>query len=126
MNGIGQRGWLIALVCAPAFVGAAFAAESLRRIKGNEINARFTGMELTDDVHWAHVFKAAGRVESFSMGKASTGSWRVEKDELCLNMGARGQRCYEVWVSGKNVQLRHPGTDLADEGVLQKPRSRSR
>ena len=80
-------------------------------------------MEFTEDVHWALVFEKGGRLSSFSMGKASRGTWRVQNDEVCSDIG-RGEQCQEVWVSGKSVQLRRPGLDIFEEGVLQKPKAR--
>ena len=105
-------------------ISPTFAAETFRQLKGREITARFSGMEFTDDVHWALVFEKGGRLASFSMGKASRGTWRVEKDEQCSDTG-RGEQCQQVWVSGKSVQLRRPGLDIFEGSVLQKPKARS-
>ena len=99
------------------------AAETFRQLKGPEIRAKFSGMEFTDDVHWALVFGRDGTLSSFEMGAAGKGTWRVEKDELCLNYSRQGRRCHQVWMSGKNVQLRRPG-ELPEDGVLQKPAAR--
>ena|SRR5215203_826551 len=96
------------------------AAESFRQLRGADIKSRFAGMEFTDDVHWALVFGRDGNLSSFEMGAAGKGTWKVEKDELCLNYGREGRRCYAVWASGKSVQLRREGT-LPEDGVLQKP-----
>jgi hypothetical protein len=38
------------------------AADAYHRVKGREIAARFTGMELTDEVHWAYVFAKGGHL----------------------------------------------------------------
>jgi hypothetical protein len=57
------------------------------------------------------------------MGAAGKGTWKSEKGELCLTYGREGRRCYQVWVSGKNVQLRSEGR-LPEDGVLQKPAPR--
>ena len=102
---------------------AALAAESFRHLKGREIAARFTGMELTDEVHWAYVFERGGRLNIFSMGRPGTGSWKVDRNELCLGQPPDETRCYEVWVSGRNVQLRRE-PEIPDEGILQKPQKR--
>jgi hypothetical protein len=102
---------------------AALAAESFRHLKGREIAARFTGMELTDEVHWAYVFERGGRLNIFSMGRPGTGSWKVDRNELCLGRPPDETRCYEVWVSGRNVQLRRE-PEIPDEGILQKPQKR--
>ena len=102
---------------------AALAAEPLRHLNGREITARFNGMEFTDEVHWAYVFGKGGHLNIFSMGRPGTGSWKVEKDELCLDRPPDEARCYEVWVSGRNVQLRRE-PEIPDEGILQKPQKR--
>src|SRR5215203_2508103 len=85
------------------------AAELFRQLSGPEIKRRFAGMEFTDEVHWALVFRRDGDLASFEMGAAGKGTWNVEKNELCLQYGREGRRCHEVWVSGNNVQLRSEG-----------------
>jgi len=56
------------------------------------------------------------------MGHKSAGKWRVRKDQLCLDTGeAPGGGCYEVWISGKSVELRNRDSGLPLEGALQKP-----
>ena len=114
---------LIASLCG----GQTLAAETFRQIRGPEIPARFAGMEMTDEVHWAKVFAKDGTYVSFSLGTKSKGKWRVEKNELCIDRSKSSEDnwCYEVWMSGKNVQLRQPGIDIYDEGILQKPVKRS-
>ncbi len=97
------------------------AGEPFRQIKGKEITRRFTGQEFTDEVHWTYVFGKEGRLSSVSMGKRGDGMWRVEKDRLCLLPGSSPERCYEVWMSGNKAQLREPGIEIYEEGVLQKP-----
>ena len=111
--------WTI-LIGGSLAAGAASAAE-FRQLGGPEIKARFAGMEFTDEVHWAMVFGRDGSLSSFEMGAAGKGTWKTEKDELCLIR--EGRRCYQVWVAGKNVQLRREGL-LPEDGVLQKPASR--
>jgi hypothetical protein len=43
-------------------------AENFRRIVGPQIQARFAGMELSDDVHWRDHFGRTGTLTSQSMG----------------------------------------------------------
>jgi len=41
------------------------------------------------------------------MGHKTLGKWRIQKDQLCLDRGKDpGSGCYEVWLSGKKVELR--------------------
>ena len=98
-------------------------AADFRQLSGPEIKRRFAGMEFTDQVHWALVFRRDGDLTSFEMGAAGKGTWKVEKNELCLQYGREGRRCHEVWVSGNSVQLRSEGR-LPEDGVLEKPRPR--
>jgi hypothetical protein len=80
------------------------------------------GMELTDESHWGEIFGRNGTLASTSMGHKSAGKWRIRKDQLCLETGeAPGGGCYEVWISGTNVELRNQDSSLPLEGVLQKP-----
>ena len=86
-----------------------------------QIPAKFVGMELTDEAHWGEVFERNGTLTITSMGHKSTGKWRVQKDQLCMETGdAPGGGCYEVWLSGKNVELRNQSSSVPLEAVLQK------
>jgi hypothetical protein len=79
-------------------------------------------MELTDQAHWGEVFTQNGTLTITSMGHKSIGKWRVQKDQLCLDTGMEpGGSCYDVWISGKNVELRNQASNVPLEAVLQKP-----
>jgi hypothetical protein len=101
------------------------AAEKLQKLSGSQIQAKFAGMEVTDDVHWADVYERGGTLRSFSMGRKSVGKWRVQKDELCIDRGKEDGGCFEVWLAGKNVELRRQGSTLSLQGVLQPPSVRN-
>ena len=92
------KGILISVVFGLAVVQPAFAAEAFKRLKTAQITAKFAGMELTDEIHWAKQFAKDGTYVSFSMGVKRNGKWRVEKDELCIDR-----------------------IEVFDEGILQKP-----
>jgi hypothetical protein len=100
------------------------AQEQFKKLSGAEIRAKFTGMEFTDEVHWGEVYGANGKLMSEEMGTKRTGTWRIEKNQLCTDYGKdAGSSCYEVWISGKNVQLRiQDSPALPLEGVLERPR----
>ncbi len=105
----------------------ASAAENFKKLPGSQISAKFAGMEMTDEVHWGDVFYRNGTLTMFSMGHKYPGKWRVQKDQLCLDRGKEpGSGCFDVWISGKNVELRTPGlaSDMPLEGILQKPTDR--
>jgi hypothetical protein len=75
--------------------------------------------------HWGDIFDPNGTLRTSSMGHKSTGKWRIQKDQLCLDRGQEpGGGCYEVWVSGKRVELRDRTAGYPLEGVLQKPTDR--
>ena len=105
------------------FGPSAQAEEKFQRLTGAQIQARFSGMEMTDEVHWGDVYDPNGTLRTYSMGRKTVGKWRVQKNELCLDRGKEEQGCYEVWLSGKKVELRRAGSDLPLEGVLQRPTS---
>src|SRR5258706_10062929 len=64
-----------------------FPAEKFQKLGGSQIRAKFTGMEMTDNVHWADVFGQNGSLKSYSMGRKKDGKWWIAKDELCVDRG---------------------------------------
>jgi hypothetical protein len=96
------------------------AAEKFQKLSGPQIRARLAGMEITDEAHWADIFAANGMLTSYSMGRKNSGKWHVQNDELCIDRGNEDGGCYQVWLSGKKVELRRAGSSLPLEGVLQK------
>jgi len=113
-----------AALCVITIEAWAQSAEKFQRLTGTQIQARVAGMEITDEVHWADVFAANGTLTSYSMGRKSIGKWRVQKDELCIDRGKDDGGCYQVWLSGKKVELRREGSTLPREGVLQRQTAR--
>jgi hypothetical protein len=97
------------------------AAEQFHKLSGGQIHSTFTGMEMTDETHWGDVFGPNGTLTTYAMGRKSTGSWHVKKDELCVERSKDDGGCYQVWLSGKKVELRREGSTLPMEGVLRKP-----
>ena len=111
-----------ALLGAFAFQTTAAAEQKFQKLTGAQIQAKFPGMELTDEAHWGEVFERNGTLTITSMGHKSAGKWRVQKDQLCLDTGNEpGGGCYEVWLSGRNVELRNQASSVPLEVVLQKP-----
>jgi len=113
---------MIVMLSVVAFEAAAAAEQKFQRLTGAQIQAKFPGMELTDEAHWGEVFERNGTLTITSMGHKSAGKWRVQKDQLCLDTGNEpGGGCYEVWLSGRNVELRNQVSSTPLEAVLQKP-----
>ena len=116
---------IIVFLGGTTFVSNVSAEEKLQRLTGQQIRAKFAGMELTDEAHWGEVFERNGTLTITSMGHKSVGKWRIQTDQLCLDTGKEpGGGCYEVWISGKNVELRNQASSAPLEGVLQKPTDR--
>lgn len=114
----------VAVALGAAGMTVASAGEPFRRLFGRDLVKRLTGMELTDDVHWAYGFEKGGRLRTVSMGTLRTGFWRVRGDELCLDGGPDGARCFQVWAAGDGIELRRDDGSLPDAGTLRKPQAR--
>jgi hypothetical protein len=107
-----------------AFASGTIAEEKLQKPSAGQIRAIIAGMELTDEVHWRELYGRGGTVTSDSMGRKRTGKWRVEKDQLCVEFDKEPPaKCYEVWMSGKKVELRGEGL-LPLQGVVEPPTGR--
>ena len=113
---------IIATLGAFAFASNAAAQQKFQKLTGAQIQAKFPRMELTDEAHWGEVFEQNGTLTITSMGHKSVGKWRIQKDQLCLETGSEpGGGCYEVWLSGRNVELRNQASTTPLEAVLQRP-----
>ena len=76
------------ILLAAALGAGARAEQKFQKLTGAQIQAKFAGMELTDESHWGEVFERNGTLIITSMGHRSVGKWRVQKDELCLDTGS--------------------------------------
>jgi hypothetical protein len=111
----------IAMLAVTMLASSAGAEEKLQKLSGAQIRGRIAGMEITDQVHWRELYERGGTVNSNSMGRKRTGKWRVEKDQLCIEFDKEPPgKCYDVWMSGKNVELRREGL-LPLQGVVEAP-----
>jgi len=107
-----------------ALASGAAAEEKLQKLSAGQIRAKMAGIELTDGVHWRELYGRGGTVTSDSMGRKRTGKWRVEKDQLCIEFDKDPPaKCYEVWMSGKTVELRREGL-MPLQGVIEQPSGR--
>jgi len=122
--------WRCRLALAASLTGALSAAvavptsaETFRRPTGAQIRARFAGMDMSDGVHWRDSFSRDGTLKSVSMGKQQSGTWRVEENQLCTDLGKDSGGCYEAWIAGANVEFRREGLGGSIlEGKLTKTR----
>jgi hypothetical protein len=79
-----------------SFRGGPIAVEDFKKL-----------MEFTDQVHRVERYGADGILTTCEMGKTRVGSWRVEDDQLCVDLGKEGGRgCYEVhfWANDDAVK----------------------
>jgi len=111
------------IFCVLSFRGSSIAAEDFKKLSDPQIRRAFAAMEFTDQVHWVERYGADGTLTTREMGKTRVGTWRLEDDQLCVDLGKEGGReCYEVWISGNKVELRTPGSSAYPaQGVLQRP-----
>ena len=109
----------LACLAAATLAASAAAEEKFQKLKGGQIRAKLAGMELTDNVHWRDLYQRNGTVMSTSMGRKRTGKWQVEDDQLCIEFEKEPvPECYDVWLSGKTVELRREGS-LPLQGTLE-------
>ena len=98
---------------------SAAAEEKFHKLTGGQIRTKLAGMELTDNVHWRDLYQRNGTVMSTSMGRKRTGKWQIENDQLCVEFEKEPiPDCYDVWLSGKQVELRREGL-LPLQGILE-------
>jgi hypothetical protein len=101
------------------------AAESSRKLSGNQIRETFSSMQLTDGVHFRDVYDRDGTLRNYSNGRKTVGKWAIEKDEVCVYFSEPDDGCYEVWLSGERIELKPSGLGLSIEGILQIPTDRN-
>ena len=103
---------------------ATFAADEFRKLGDAEIRSKLSGMEITDEVHWAELYNRDGTFTMWAMGRKTTGKWAAKSGELCLDNGQSMPDCREIRLSGNKVEFHYPGGGVAIEGVLRKQRPR--
>ena len=94
-------------------------AESLRKLTGAQIRAKFAGMQLTDEVHYRFAYERDGTLRSFAMGVKKRGKWAIDRDQLCLYLQEPDDGCYDVVLSGKTLTLTPAGLGSPLDGILQ-------
>jgi hypothetical protein len=115
----------LALLVVAIWPSSGFGEEKLQKLTGGQIRANLAGMELTDNVRWRDLYQRNGTVMSTSMGRKRTGTWRVEKDQLCVEFEKEPiPECYDVWLSGKHVELRREGL-MPLQGTLESSSGRN-
>jgi hypothetical protein len=113
------------IVGSTSWAASAVAAENFKRLSGAQIRARVTGMQLTDEVHYRFVYDRDGTLRSYSMGIKKVGKWTVENDQLCLYFREPDDGCYEVSLSGGQIEMKPSVLGGAIDGLLQLPTDRN-
>jgi hypothetical protein len=109
------------MLCGFLSANSSVAAEDFKKLNSAQIRRSFAAMEFTDQVHWVERY-GADTLTTREMGTTRVGTWRVEDDQLCVDLGKEGGRgCYEVWMSGSKAELRTPGSSAYPaQGILQR------
>ena len=114
-----------ALLAVATLGSSATAEEKFQKLSGGQIRAKLAGMELTDNMHWRDLYQRNGTVMSTSMGRKRAGKWQIEQNQLCIEFEKEPvPNCYDVWLSGKQVELRREGL-LPLQGTLEPPSERN-
>ena len=80
-------------VCCAVIAGliattVAETADGFRKLTASEIKSKISGMEIEDvGEHWAEQYMRGGSLKVFAMSKFTTGKWRVQNGELCVELG---------------------------------------
>lgn len=118
-----SKAWNVFVVAAlGACVSAAAAGP--HKLSDRQIREKFTGRQLTDEVHYRFVFERDQTLRSYSMGVKKVGRWLVEAGELCLYLGETDDGCYEVIISGDHIELAPTGLGGSIDGILEPPERR--
>jgi hypothetical protein len=114
---------VLVILAVTSLAWSAVAEQKFQKLTGAQIRAKFSGMELSDEVHWYDLYERNGILLSSSMGRKRTGKWWVQKDQLCTDDGESLAKCYDVRVSGNRVELRGEALFPVD-AVLRSPINR--
>ncbi|MBD3849554.1 hypothetical protein IED13_27980 [Bosea sp. SSUT16] len=115
-----KRAPILAVIAIAIGFSTAAGAEVFQKLSGAQIRAKLVGRQLTDESHWGEIYQPNGRLVSDEMGNTRVGSWHIMKNQLCKTYPeGGGSACFDVWLSGRAIQMRIPGsTDFPFEGVL--------
>jgi len=98
---------------------AGVGAENFQKLSGEQIRAKFVGMQLTDEVHYRFAYERDGTLRSFAMGVKKRGKWVIDKDQLCLYLEEPDDGCYDVALSGETFTLTPAGLGSPLDGVVE-------
>jgi hypothetical protein len=108
----------ILLLVVPA-LAASPQAEGFQKLTGAQIRQAFAGRKFSDGIHFVYEYQANGAVQGTGMGKKTTSTWKVAKDQLCVTDHSFGETCYQVWKKGAAVKLSVEGSEFSQDGFLK-------
>jgi hypothetical protein len=125
MRKLAAIGMIAILGCIPLISSEAMGQDKFQRLTGSQIRARIAGMQIADETHWRYVYERNGTLRTQAMGRTNAGRWSIQKDELCLDLGdSPDGGCFEVWLAGRNVEMKPTGNGLPLEGVIEQATDR--
>lgn len=99
--------------------GRQAVADNIQKLSGAQIRTKLSGKQFTDEVHWRDVYERDGTFRSYSMGRKRAGKWSIQGNELCLELSAPDDGCFEVTASGRRMVMTPKGNGLVIEGVIE-------
>ena len=112
----GMSLFAVSMTCAQA------QDHAFHHLSGGEIRERIVGHEVGDDVHWRDHLFANGSVAGYVWGDPNPGEWSINADRLCIARwnGMPEPTCFDVWIAGDQLQLRH-GQEIMATGHVAAP-----
>src|SRR5262249_1519671 len=118
-------------VAGLAFLGVTTAGltgitqEKIQKSTAGQKRPKIVGMRMNDNLHWRALPQPKGTVVRTATRRTATDESRVESDQLCIEFEKEPvPKCYDVWLSGKQVELRREGL-LPLQGALEPPTGRN-
>ena len=110
----------LAGIAAACIATSSLAGENWHAVKGSDLAALLRDKEFGDGVHFAYRLKGDGTFAGTEMGKEVSGTWRVNKDELCWKwrQPTVQEECYVVQQDGDQLRMMLNGSE-AWYGTLQ-------
>src|SRR6476660_4858901 len=78
---------VLVILAVTSLAWSAVAEQKFQKLTGAQIRAKFSGMELSDDVHWYDLYERNGILLSSSMGRKE--DWKM--------VGPEGPTLYGRW-----------------------------
>jgi hypothetical protein len=104
----------------------ACAAPPEARLSTAQIRSTLGGHHVTDGRHWAHDYFQDGRLDRSENGRARSGRWSAQNNQLCLllpEVSKESPVCFDVVRVGNELQYRDAGS-VVYQGLVTKSTTR--